>query len=40
VDPDPGGQKTLGTGGSGSGFGSGTLVPGMKIVQIESVLLA
>jgi hypothetical protein len=25
VDPDPGGQKTCGFGGSGSGFGSGTL---------------
>jgi hypothetical protein len=25
VDPDPGGPKTCGSGGSGSGFGSGTL---------------
>ena len=26
MDPDPGGPKTCGSGGSGSGFGSGTLV--------------
>jgi hypothetical protein len=29
MDPDPGGPKTCGPGGSGSGFGSGILLEGI-----------
>jgi hypothetical protein len=38
VDPDPGGQKTGGSG--GSGFGSGTLFPQEKISPNKSPLLS
>jgi hypothetical protein len=33
MDPDPGGPKTCGSGGSGSGFGSGTLLTSLRILS-------
>jgi hypothetical protein len=36
MDPDPGGSKTCGSGGSGSRFGSGTLMAGTRYLQIET----